>query len=66
MRGYQISEKEYERIVNAEKECRDKRTSKKLSILLMRFKGTTIAETAKRMNCSEMKVKRVVPGYRQD
>lgn len=64
MRGYQISEEEYKRIEQAEKESRDKRTSKKLSILLTRFKGNTITETAKQMNCSEMKVKRLIAEYR--
>ena len=54
------------KIVEAEKQCKDKRTSKKLCILLKRLGGAGIPETAAQMNCSEMKVKRLVAEYRKD
>lgn len=43
MRGNAISEQAYQEIVEAEKRTTDKRMSKKLSVLLLRFsgKGTT-------------------------
>ena len=34
MRGYTVCAEEYQKIVEAEKQCKDKRTSKKLCILL--------------------------------
>jgi len=46
-------------------ECQDKRTSKKLSIVIKRFGGVSIAETAEQMNCSESKVKRLVAEYKK-
>lgn len=66
MRGYTVSAEEYQKIVEAEKQCRDKRTSKKLCILQKRFGGASIAETAAQMDCSEMKVKRLVAEYRDN
>ena len=53
MRKYLISAESYQEIVEAEKATKSKRLSKKLSILLIRFGGKTIAETAEQMNCSE-------------
>ena len=64
MRGYTVCAEEYQKIVEAEKKCKDKRTSKKLCILLKRLGGTSITETAAQMNCSEMTVKRMVAEYR--
>lgn len=60
MKGYSINAEEYQKIEEAEKRCKDKRTSKKLTVLLIRFSGVSIAETAQRMNCSERKVARRV------
>jgi len=65
MRYYTISSDEYQKLVKAEKECQDKRTSKKLSIVIKRFGGVSIAETAEQMNCSESKVKRLVAEYKK-
>ena len=66
MRGYTVCAEEYQKIVEAEKRSKDKRTSKKLNILLKRFGGASIAETAKQMNCSEMTVKRMIAEYRDN
>lgn len=63
MRIEQISQEEYEKIKVAEKQSKDKRTSKKLSILMLRLSGKTIEETAKQMMCSASKVKRVTAEY---
>ena len=65
MRGYTISTDEYQKLIEAEKRCKDKRTSKKLTVLLMRFSGASVAETAQRMNCSERTVSRLVSEYKK-
>ena len=65
-RGYTISADEYQKLVEAEKRCKDKRTSKKLTVLLIRFSGVSIAETAQRMNCSERTVSRLVSEYKKE
>ena len=66
MRGKAISEQVYQEIVEAEKRTTDKRLSKKLSILLLRFGGKSIAEPAEQMNCSVSKVRRLIAEYRRD
>ena len=60
MRKYLINAESYQEILEAEKATKSKKVSKKLSILLTRFGGKTISETAKQMNCSESRVKRTV------
>ena len=65
MKGYSINAEEYQKIEEAEKRCKDKRTSKKLTVLLIRFSGVSIAETAQRMNCSERKVARLISKYKK-
>lgn len=65
MRGYTISADEYQKLIEAEKRCKDKRTSKKLTVLLMRFSGASVAETAQIMNCSERTVSRLVSEYKK-
>ena len=47
MKGHSINAKEYQKIAEAEKRCKDKRTSKKLTVLLFRFSGVSIAEAAR-------------------
>ena len=63
MHKYLISAENYQEILEAEKATKSKRVSKKLNILLVRFGGKNIAETAKQMNCSESRVKRTVAEY---
>lgn len=65
MKGYSINAEEYQKIEEAERRCKDKRTSKKLTVLLIRFSGVSIAETAQRMNCSERKVARLISEYKK-
>ena len=65
MRGYTISADEYQKLIEAEKRCKDKRKSKKLTVLLMRFSGSSVAETAQIMNCSERTVSRLVSEYKK-
>lgn len=63
MHKYLISAENYQEILEAEKATKSKRVSKKLNILLVRFAGKNIAETAKQMNCSESRVKRTLAEY---
>lgn len=65
MRGYEIGADEYQKLIEAEKRCKDKRTTKKLTVLLMRFSGASVAETAQIMNCSERTVSRLVSEYKK-
>ena len=65
MGGYTISTDEYQKLIEAEKRCKDKRTSKKLTVLIIRFSGASVAETAQRMNCSERTVSRLVSEYKK-
>lgn len=65
MRKYTIREEEYARLVEAEKRSKDKRTSKKLMVLIVRFGGASITETARQLGCSESKVKRMVAEYKK-
>lgn len=66
MRGKIISEEAYQEIVEAEKKTTDKRVSKKLRILLLRFGGKSLAETAGQMNCSVSTVRRLIAEYHRD
>ena len=65
VRKYTIREEEYARLVEAEKRSKDKRTSKKLMVLIVRFGGASITETARQLGCSESKVKRMVAEYKK-
>lgn len=66
MTGYTINQEEYQRLVEAEKQCRNKRISKKLSVLLIRFSGKSISETAEKMDCSIRTVARLVAEYKEN
>ena len=66
MRGKTISEEAYQEIVEAEKKTTDKRVPKKLRILLLRFGGKSLAETAGQMNCSVSTVRRLIVEYHRD
>ena len=66
MKGYTISQEEYQRLVEAERQCKNKRISKKLSVLLVRFSGKSITETAEKMDCSIRTVARLVAEYKEN
>ena len=66
MRGKTINEEAYQEIAEAEKKTTDKRVSKKLRILLLRFGGKSLAETAGQMNCSVSTVRRLIVEYHRD
>ena len=45
MSRFQITQEEYEAIKAAEQKCRDKKTSKRLQILMLRYEGYKVADT---------------------
>ena len=47
MSRFQITQEEYEAIKAAEQKCRDKKTSKRLQILMLRYEGYKVADIAK-------------------
>ena len=50
MKRFQISEKEYTEIVEAQRKTRDKNVSKRLRVLEMRYQGLTVKEIAKKLD----------------
>lgn len=64
MRRLEVSQEEFEAIKNAEKKTQNKRVSRKLRVLLLRFSGKTIRETATIMDMSSSQVYRLVTEYR--
>ena len=49
MSRFQISKEEYEAVKEAEKGIKDKRSSKRLRILMLRYEGYKVADIAKYM-----------------
>ena len=65
MRKVETSAEEYEQIVTAEKATQDKRTSRKLQILMMRYKGLDNKTIAERVGLCAMRVSRLVNEYKR-
>lgn len=65
MSRLEVSQEEIEEIKNAEKKTQSKRISQKLKVLLLRFSGKTIRETATMMGMSSSQVYRLVTEYRK-
>lgn len=63
MKKLSISKDAYEEISQAEKITKDKRTAKKLRVLLLRFSGKSGAKTAEMVGLSESQVSRIVNEY---
>lgn len=65
MRKEEISAEEYEQIVTAEKATQDKRTSRKLQVLMLRYKGFDNKTIAERVGLCTMQVSRLVNEYKR-
>lgn len=65
MKGCKISETDYQKIIIAEKKTQNKRLSKKLMVLIHRFSGKGIEETAKETGYSISQVKRLTAEYKK-
>ena len=63
MRGRTISAEEYEQIVAAEKATQDKRTSRKLRVLMLRYEGYDNQSIAERVGISKTRVVHLVGEY---
>lgn len=64
MSRFQISEEEYERIKIAEGKTRDKRTSKNLCILMLRYEGQKVSDIANRYKVTKHAISQVCTRYR--
>ena len=65
MRKAEISAEEYEQIVTAEKATQDKRTSRKLQVLMLRYKGFDNKAIAERVGLCAMQVSRIANEYKR-
>ncbi len=63
MRGRAISAEEYEQIVAAEKATQDKRISRKLRVLMLRYEGYDNQTIAERVGISKTRVVHLVGEY---
>ena len=65
MRKINISEQEYNEIVKAEKETQDKQISRKLRVLILRYKGLSNKEIGKMVDLCEIRVSQLVRNYKE-
>ena len=66
MNRFQISEEEYKAVVKAEKQTRDKRISKRLCILKMRYEGKKVREIAEITGLKISSISRICTRYRKE
>ena len=59
------SAEEYEEIVAAEKQTRDKQISRKLKVLMLRYEGLGNAEIGKKLDLCSVRVSQIVSEYKQ-
>ena len=65
MSRFQISTEEYEAIKAAEKGSKDKRTSKRLRILMLRYEGYKVADIAKLYGTRKEWISQICRKYRE-
>ena len=65
MSRFQISAEEYEAIKAAEKRVKDKKTSKRLRILMLRYEGYKVAEIAKMYGTRKEWISQICRKYRE-
>jgi len=63
MRRLSISAEDYEKIVKAEKATKDKRTSRKLKVLILRYEGCSNKTISERLGLCEVQVSRLFSEY---
>ena len=63
--AYQISEEEYQEIKAKEKETRDKRVSKRLKVLMLRYEGKSNSEIATKLDISTDRLSHLISEYKQ-
>ena len=65
MSRFQISKEEYEAVKEAEKGIKDKRSSKRLRILMLRYEGYKVADIAKMYGTRKEWISQVCRKYRE-
>ncbi len=65
MKRQRISEEEYQEIAAAEKATQDKRISRKLRALMLRYEGLNNEEIGKRLGLSSVRISQYVSEYKQ-
>ena len=63
--AYQISEEEYQEIKAKEKETRDKRVSKRLKVLMLRYEGKSNSEIATKLDISTDRLSHLISEYKR-
>ena len=63
--AYQISEEEYLEIKAKEKQTRDKRVSKRLKVLMLRYEGKSNSEIATKLDISTDRLSHLISEYKQ-
>jgi transposase len=63
--AYQISEEEYQEIKAKEKETRDKRVSKRLKVLMLRYEGKSNSEIATKLDISTNRLSHLISEYKR-
>ena len=58
--AYRITSDEYEQIIAAEKQTKDKRLSRQLKELMLRYEGKTNPEIAKKLDISAYRISHLV------
>ena len=66
MRKFTIEPEEYEKIVAAEKATQDKKTSRKLRALILRYEGLSNIEAANRLGLGRVRVSQLVSEYKKN
>ena len=66
MRRFTIEPEEYEKIVAAEKATQDKKTSRKLRALMLRYEGLSNIEAANRLGLGRVRVSQLVSEYKKN
>lgn len=63
--AYQITEEEYKEIVIREKQTRDKRISKRLRVLMLRYEGKSNPEIAAKLDISTDRLSHLISEYKR-
>jgi transposase len=63
--AYQITEEEYKEIVLREKQTRDKRISKRLRVLMLRYEGKSNPEIAAKLDISTDRLSHLISEYKR-
>ena len=63
--AYRITKEEYERIKDAEKKTKDKRISKKLMVLMLRYEGKSNPEISDKLDISTDRISHLISEFKR-